>query len=203
MIKYLFKLAAMSALLISVAWMAWQLLSQWKPHRPGTAVLLGSAPRLEQIQALSHLATLNVEVTDALVFQLNGKTGGMTAVLVVRGEAVLGVDLKEIRFSEVDETRRRVALELPQPKILSASLDHQRTRVVALQSSGLWFFTPGGSGADAAVLDDCYRHAEGIVQDAAGAPELLARAKEQVRVALVAFLAGMNWTLECRWRAIQ
>lgn len=200
MIKYILKLLAMSAVLVMMTWLAWQLLTRWRPSILPPARLLSSAPKLAQIQTLSHLATLKVEVADAMVFQLNGKTGGIAAVVVIRGEAILGVNLKASQFLEVDESRHRLVLDLPQPAVLSVSVDHQRTKVVALQASGLWLLAPGGSVADVAVLESCFRQAEAIIREAANAPELQERARNQLQTVLNSFCDGANWHVAIQWR---
>jgi len=66
---------------------------------------------------LSALTTLRVDVADAFVTELSGRTGGTTAVLVVRGQVVIGVDLAAARFDSVDPQERSAVLLLPQPRV--------------------------------------------------------------------------------------
>ena len=72
-----------------------------------------SAPTIEQIQQLSSLVTLRVEVADVLESSITGYTGGVKAVLVVKGDLLLGVDLSQAKLEKVDLVARTAVLVLP------------------------------------------------------------------------------------------
>ena len=86
-------------------------LHDWRqPVSRPWAAEIGSGPTLEQIQTLASLTTLKINVADALVTQLAGRTGGIRAVLVVHGNVTLGVDLSKARFESVDQRNRTAVL---------------------------------------------------------------------------------------------
>src|SRR5437763_2793542 len=93
---------------------------------------------LERIQTLSVLTTLRVEVADARVTEIAGYTGSIKAVLVIRGEVDIGVDLSKARFEAIDESARSATLSLPTPSLQSAQLDQQRTKLVGVWPTGVW-----------------------------------------------------------------
>src|SRR5947209_13443372 len=97
---------------------------------------------LERIQTLSVLTTLRVEVADARVTEIAGYTGSIKAVLVIRGEVDIGVDLSKAQFESVDESAHSVTLLLPQPSVHSAHLDQQRTKLIGVWPTGLWSVVP-------------------------------------------------------------
>jgi hypothetical protein len=158
-----------------------------------------SGPTLEEIQTLADLTTLRVNVADAIVTELTGKTGSINVVLVVHGSVTLGVDLSKTRFESVDQRNRTALLVLPAPQVESISLDQQKTKVVALVENGLWIIVPGNGEADGVAANLAYREAEKVVERAAEDPELTERARMQAQDVLTTFFSTFLWTIQIRW----
>lgn len=59
--------------------------------KQGVTRVASAGPTIERVRELSALTTLRVDVADAFVAELRGRTGGATAVLVVRGQVAIGV----------------------------------------------------------------------------------------------------------------
>jgi hypothetical protein len=160
-----------------------------------------AGPILERIQTLSSLTTLRVNVADAVIVELRGRTGGISAVLVVHGEATLGVDRSQAKFRIVNAADRRSILVLPVPRLQSVQLDHRKTKLIGLSTSGLWLIVPGSDEADAAISDMAYRHGEEIVADAAADPELVEQARVQAERVIQSVIQPLHWTIEIRFGA--
>jgi hypothetical protein len=158
-----------------------------------------SGPSLEQIQTLSSLTTLKVNVADAIVTDLDGRTGGIKCVLVVHGSVTLGVDLSKARFESVDQRNRRVILMLPPPRVQSVALDQKRTKVMALCENGLWTIVPGNGEAYVAAANLAYREAEKVVAEAAQDPELGTRAQQQTEFVIRSFFQAIEWQNDLHW----
>src|SRR5512138_2245362 len=73
------------------------------------------APTLERVRELSSLVTTVVDVSDVLVTRVAGRTGSVDAVLLVRGDVEMSVDLGRARLDRVDHAARRGVLVLPPP----------------------------------------------------------------------------------------
>ncbi len=175
-------------------------LARVSPDRaPAATRVVSAGPTIERVRELSALTTLRVDVADAFVTELRGRTGGTTAVLVVRGEVVIGVDLAAARFDSLDPQERSAVLLLPQPQVQFARLDHERTKLVGIWPGGLWTIVPGGRDADAAAVNAGYREAQRAVAAAADDPELAGRARRQAQVKLRAFFAALGWDVQVRW----
>ena len=182
-------------------------LAQWA-HWPAPMIAPASAsgsmcdtgPTIEQIAPLAQLTTLRVSVADALESQICGKTGSVKAVLLVKGDLTLGVDLKAAVFEQVDNQRRRVVLRLPQPAMEAVSLDTQETKLVGVWESGLWLIAPGGSEADAAAVNKAYGDAQRLVQGSASDSAALQRCRQQTQEIVQSFLAALGWTVEVKWQ---
>jgi hypothetical protein len=167
-------------------------------HRLSERPML-SAPTLEQIRTLSVLTTLRVEVAQVCEVSINGYTGGMSAVLVVHGQATIGVDLTRARMTSIDPVARRVTLQLPRPTGLTAALDHDRTHLVSLQPSGLWILIPDSGGAAAQLTERCYRRGAEVVARVTDNPSLIERAQTQAELQLKKYVTAMGWTVELVW----
>jgi Protein of unknown function (DUF4230) len=164
---------------------------------PGLTVNDG-APTIEQLEPLSSLTVVKVDVADAIVTDLHGYTGGVKAILVLRGNVILGVDLSAASFESVDTVRRRAVLLLPKPQVESVSLD-QRTRLVGFWSFGLWTVVPGGEEADTATINEAYVEGQQIVAKAGQDERLIGQARRQAESVLGDFFRPIGWKVEIRW----
>ena len=179
---------------VSAAWLESRLSSSGMPENQHGGV------SIEQVQALSSLVTARVDVADVTETSIEGRTGGMHAALLVKGDFLLGTDLSQARFESVDGAARTAVLVLPQPRVTSARLDHDRTRVFAITASGLWQLTPDDGRASAAVVNRAYQDAQRQVEGACNDPSLLERARRQAESVLRAFFAAAGWQLHVRWQ---
>jgi hypothetical protein len=158
-----------------------------------------TGPILYRIQTLSSLTTLRAEVADAVVTQLQGCTGSVKAVLVVRGEITIGVDLSAAKFQSINRRARTAVLQLPSPRVHSARIDQERTKIVALWPTGLWAIIPGGDSADATTANLAYRDAQRVVAESANDPSLIPQARWQTERVLDAFFESMDWKVNIKW----
>jgi hypothetical protein len=159
----------------------------------------GTGLTVEKLQVLSVLTTLKMDVAEVQLTEIRGYTGTIKAVLVIRGDVSVGVDLSKARFEQVDEQARRAVLVLPQPQVQSVRLDQERTRLVGVWPSGLWTIVPGGEDADTTAVNLAYRYAQRSVTAAAQDPQVLVRSRRQAESVLRAFLGALGWEVRVRW----
>jgi len=197
--RTILKIVVIVGLVLVAGVMGWLIRGEMTTDLPASTRTSDVGPILERIQALSSLTTLRVNVADAVIVELQGRTGGISAVLVVHGEAMLGVDLSQAKFESVNEADRRAILVLPSPRVQSVQLDHRKTKLIGLSTSGLWLIVPDGDEADAAISDMAYRRGEEIVTGAAADPELVEQAREQAERVIQSVIRPLHWTIEMRW----
>jgi hypothetical protein len=155
-------------------------------------------PSLEQIQTLSSLVTMRVEVADVQQTQIAGHTGSVKAAVLVKGDYLLGVDLSRAKLEGVDPATQTAVLVLPEPQVQSPRVDHVRTRVFAITHDGLWLLVPGDAGRTE-VINLAFVDAQRCVEMAAADPALMQRCRDQTRQVLTTFCRGFGWTVEVRW----
>ena len=112
-------------------------------QRPLPADSVHTGPSIERMSELSQLLTLRIDVADVLVTRIDGITGGVQVAMLVKGDVALGIDLSQGRFDQVDHAHCTAVLILPPPQTSCARVDHNRSRLFALTSDGLWVITPG------------------------------------------------------------
>lgn len=190
------KITALIALIVIVVPAAWRLTEFIGGSRQAKSDV---GPTIESIAALSELTTLKFEVSDALVTTIPGYTGSVKAMMVLRGDVRLGVDMSQAKFEQVDREAKHVILRLPAPKVVSARLDHLYTKLVAVWQQGLWLVTPGGNEAETAAANRAMQEGQRIVESLALRPDHLSASREQTRKILTQFVESIGWTVEVRW----
>jgi hypothetical protein len=157
------------------------------------------APTLLEVQRLAELVTARVEIADVRETKLAGYLGDVKAVLIVRGEALLGPDLSQARISKCDELQREILIELPKPHVISYRLDHSGTRLACLVHDGLWMIVPGDAGRTA-VLNRAYAEAERALSAAAATEQTIEQATTQAERVLSTFFQAAAWHVNVRWK---
>jgi hypothetical protein len=178
------------------------LLSDWM-HRLAGATRPGqpshhTAPTVEQLRRLSTLVTTRVEVADVQESRITGYTGGVRAVLLIKGDLLLGTDLSRARLEAVDPAARTAVLVLSPPAVTSPRVDHERTRLYAVNESGLWRVVPGDA-AYAAAVNEAYIEAQHRVADVGEDVSVRDRSRRQAEQVLACFYETLGWRVKARW----
>ena len=160
-----------------------------------------TGPTLDQVRRLASLVTTKVEISDVTETSIDGYTGGVKAVLIVRGDVLLGVDLHGARFESKDEQAKVAVLVLPPPKATSPRLDHSKTKLFLVSRQGLWQVVPGDGGRTPAI-NLALGHAQEVITSAGNDPRLRERARQQVEQAITCLFAVVGWRVEVRWDSV-
>lgn len=166
-----------------------------RPHRGAST---STGPTIESIRELGSITTLRVTIADVQTQEVAGLTGSTRTVLIVKGDVELGVDLDRARFEDVDASCRSAVLVLPPPEPSRPRLDHDRTRVYAIERSGLWQLVPGNAG-EAELVSSALRRAQQIVGETVETNELDARARRRAEVVIQTFTTALGWAISIRW----
>jgi hypothetical protein len=162
---------------------------------------------LERFCEVFELATLRLEVADAIEARLSGVTGGASAVVLVRGDVDLTVDLAHAALKDVDPTARTLTLALPPPAASRPRINHAVTRVVTVRRSGLWSIVPAAAADLAgierdpgtALLARALTDGEALINAAVAAPEVQRRARSHAGRALTERARQLGWTARVVW----
>jgi hypothetical protein len=147
---------------------------------------------VEGIQELDRLAT--VRWTESVVItresggtQLEQFLTGERVLLVAAGEVEAGVDLAEMDEDDVRVDGDRVTVDLPEPQVLSSSLDEERTRVYD-RDRGLLKL-----GADDVLVQEARQDAEAEVVSTAEENGILETAERNAEESIRAFVTSLGF----------
>jgi hypothetical protein len=180
----------LAAGLLALLWAAYTL-----GHRSGSSHIVSAGPRVEEVRRIAKLAVLRVQVADVI----EGRNAGAMAVVLVKGDCDIAVDLSGIEISDKDESARTAALVIPAPRPDRPRVDQSRTKIYELRKTGLALLNPFADPQQVLLLD-CMREAQQDVEAAVQSEDYVARAKEQAERLLTGFYQDLGWTVAVRWK---
>lgn len=130
---------------------------------------------------------------------ISGYLGGLQAAVIVRGDAVLTVDLNKATFEELDHQARTAVILLPLPHVESARVDHEHTRIFSIYSTGLWAVVPGDDGR-AEIINRALLLAQRAIETAAEEAEVMEQARSRAEQLICTFFTDLNWSVTVRWK---
>jgi hypothetical protein len=154
---------------------------------------------IEQVRKLASLVVLDVPISDVHVTQLEGLTGGIKVVIAVHGDVQIATDLSKARFEDLDAEHHTATLVLPKPAPGRPRLNHEKTRIVAIERNGLWNILPGEAGEKAAT-NRAMSAAQQLLTDAAKRDDLAAKACAHADEVLRSFFTALGWTVTLQWQ---
>jgi hypothetical protein len=145
-----------------------------KPPRTTTGPVV-----VEGIQELDQLATVRWTESVLITRETGGNIldrlfSGEKVIVIATGEVEAGVDLGDIDKDQVSVNGDSVTIDLPEPEILSASLDEERTRVYDRD------FSPLNVRPDDDLVERARLQAVEKIEDAARENKILATAKRRL-----------------------
>ena len=158
---------------------------------PSPITVESQGPTIQRLERLCHLVTTRVAVADVLV----GEGEGCRGSWLIRGDALIGVDLSRAQILDKDDDARRATVRLLPPEVMQARVDHDRSRTWQV-SRMAWL--PWNADQDR-LRDAVMRQAQQLVAHAAGSAESLQHAKMTTEAIITAFFAEVGWQVEVTW----
>ncbi|NJL30530.1 MAG: DUF4230 domain-containing protein [Phycisphaerales bacterium] len=175
----------------------------WAFHRtasqPARFEHQSTALRIEEIQRLAELVVLRVPISDVQTAKLEGYTGAVSAVLIIKGDVQISTDLSQAQLVDVNDQTRTARLLLPMPQAARPRLDHEGTRIYRVDRSGLWSIYPG-QAAEGKVIDLAMQQAQTHLLAAAGQAGLIDQAKVQAELVLSRFFSALQWQVKIEFK---
>jgi hypothetical protein len=155
-------------------------------------IVSSQGPTVQQIQALGELTVAKVHVADVLTASGEGYQG----CWIIKGDALVAVDLTKARFERRDTEQRRATIVLPAPRIISARVNHEATRTYDV-SKNTW--KPWKWGDQGVLRDGAMFHAQRLVERAAESDQVVAEARPTAEVVIGNLFRSTDWAVEIRW----
>lgn len=197
------------------AFAAWQLKPQKQAPPP-------APPPLVSVQAMGALVSLRVNHANVIEFnervtqdipwtQWELRLGGTRVLLVARGECLIGTDLTLARYefpaaaspANTGTATHIATLVLPQPKVISARLnhdaDHGGSYFYSVSSQGVVALVPGTESQTRAV-NRALQKAQSEIEASCARPELIDAARKSAEAVLRPAVAATGWQVAVVWR---
>ena len=164
-----------------------------KPPRTTTGPVV-----VEGIKELDQLATVRWTESVPVTRETGGDIldrlfSGEKVIVIATGKVEAGVDLGDIDKDQVSVNGDSVTIDLPEPEILSASLDEERTRVYDRD------FSPLNLRPDDDLVEEARLQAVEKITDAARENEILDTAEHNAEDSVRAFVTTLGFE-EVRFR---
>ena len=164
-----------------------------KPPRTTTGPVV-----VEGIQELDQLATVRWTESVPVTRETGGDIldrlfDGERVLVIAAGEVEAGVDLGDIGKEDVSVNSDTVTIDLPEPQILSASLDEEKTRVYDRD------FSPLNVRPDDDLVEEARLQAVENIKDTARENKILDTAEHNAEDSVRAFVTALGFE-EVRFR---
>jgi hypothetical protein len=170
------------------------MLASWRPTS-ANAPNWFSGPTIEHLESLSELVCLRVHISDILVGEDNDYRGSW----LIKGDAMIGIDLRGAKITETDPTMRRAKIKLPAPRVASARIDHERTRTWSVEKT-TWIPWVGDPDR---IRDQAMRQAQRVIHKTAGSEENLQAAKKSAEKVIREIYRMVGWEVTVDWVVTQ
>src|SRR5208337_219869 len=125
---------------------------------------------------LQHLVATRVHVADVLV----GESRWLEGAWIIEGDGLLAVDMSKAEIRDKDEKLRTALIVFPQPSVLSARVNHERTQQWDIKSR-TWIPLASLVLGDRATLErEAMHQAQQLIERAANSEDNQAMARKGV-----------------------
>jgi hypothetical protein len=153
-------------------------------------------PTMVQLERLQYLVSTRVHVADVLV----GESRWLEGSWIIQGDALLAVDMLKAEIRDKDEKLRTALIVLPQPAVLSARVNHQRTQQWDIKSR-TWIPLASLLLGDRTTLEkEAMLQAQQLIERAAGSEDNQAMARKGVEGMLAELYQSVGWQVSVRWK---
>ncbi len=150
-----------------------------------------TGPTIERVQALGELVVLRVSVGDVLT----GATADYKGSWLIKGDALVSVNMRKASVLSSNELAKRVVIEVPEPQVIQPRVDHARTKTWEVKKTS-WIPYRG----DPDVLrDQSMAQAQRLVEHTVSQEETIELAKTQTRHMLRVMYQFVEWDVEIVW----
>ena len=158
---------------------------------PALTIVRSQGPTVERLERLSHLVTARVHVVDVLI----GEGEGCRGAWLVKGDALVAIDLGRAQIAEKNDETKQAQIVLPLPEVLQPRVDHERTKTWEVRRM-VWL--PWNANQDR-LRDEVMLQAQQLVAQAAGSDENLQQARTSAATIVTAFYEEVGWKVRVTW----
>ena len=153
-------------------------------------------PTMVQLERLQYLVSTRVQVADVLV----GESRWLEGSWIIQGDALIGVDMKKAEIRDADRKARTAVIILPQPAVLSARVNHEKSQQWDIKSR-TWIPMASLILGDRQTMEKrAMLEAQRLIERAAGSDDNMATARKGVEGILTELNQSVGWQVSVRWK---
>lgn len=164
---------------------------KWLKADPPAARSLG--PTVSELEEMGELVVTKVHVADVLEAEGLGHRG----LWLVRGEALIAVNMAEAELTDKDDAKQSATIRLPAPSVISARVDHEKTKTYDFEST-TWL--PWRKGDQGALRDNAMLHAQRLVEHSAQQNVGFDYARQTCELLLHNIYQQVSWDVQVEWQ---
>jgi hypothetical protein len=161
-------------------------------RRPGVQVAF-AGPSVSQLEKIGELVATRVHITDVLSAEGDGFRGSW----LIKGDAILSCDVANAHIVQVDPVRKTATIQLPEIRVTSARIDHDKTKTWSVEHN-TWL--PWKWGNQDAFRDAAMLHAQKLVESAAASERHAGPARDQAALLIQQMYQLVDWTITVQWQ---
>lgn len=169
---------------------------------------------LVSVQEMGALVSLKVNYANVIEFnqrvtqdipwtQWELRFGGSRVLLIARGECLVGVDLKQARYEQLAAATQTATLALPQPKVVSARLNHDPqtggSSFYEASTNGLVALVPG-TEQQTQAMNLALQKGQRDIETSCARPEFIEAARKSAEAVLLPTVSATGWKIAVAWR---
>lgn len=155
---------------------------------------VSSNPTITEIQKLGELVVLRVNVADVL----EDSSEDFKGVWIVRGDAMVAVDMSLAELESTDESTKHLEVLLPQPRVIHARVDHEKTRTYDVSKKDWWNLLADSSSEE--FSDAGMRKAQEMVESTSAGDDMMDQARDQAELVLTNMYQLVGWEIDVVWQ---
>ena len=159
---------------------------------PAPPMIRSIAPTMIQLERLGELMTTRVHVTDLLWAEGEGYRGSW----LISGDALLSCEVSKTTVSNVNMEEHTATLRLPPPRVISARVDHEKTKTWSVEKT-TWL--PWKWGDQGVMRDAAMFHAQKLIETAASSERHRGPAKAQAELLIQQIYEFVGWEVHVEW----
>lgn len=160
MLRYLFRRVMPWVVVLVAGWLLWKYFGSYLlPEKEVVKVTHNTI--LDKIDDLGKLELVRYNFKDVVEYEkeFSEWLPNSKSVLIIAGEAVGCIDLHQVKKADISFTNDSViTIKLPEPEICYFKVDHNKSKVFAMQNT---YFQ------DAELVDEGYKYAEKHIRQSA------------------------------------
>ena len=169
------------------------------PDRAAEVSVSSGGPTIAQLEQLGQLAVLRIHVADVIEARdEQGWRGNVEGAWLLKGDALLAVDMAAAEIVDKDEQLQTARLMLPPPAVIQSRVDHEQTRTFRFHKGPLISEKRASS-----LRDHAMRQAQRVVDRTAHNEESIQQAREITATLLKDFYSITGWEVQVVWEDIQ